>query len=83
MNSEHLLSLKHSIAYSQALIVKLICSTITDLQKESEKLIKQFIERGYKASDSIDKASNFDRANLLNRSKMFNSKNRITLETTY
>ena len=45
--------------------------------------MKQFIERDYKASDSIYKASNFDRANLLNRTKMFNSKNRITLETTY
>ena len=84
--SEHPLFLKQSIPYSPALRLKCICSTVTEFQNESEKLTEKFIESGYKANDSkekIDKVNNFDRANLLNHSKISNSKNCIPLIITY
>ena len=45
-----------------------------------------FIERGYTAGDlkeQIDKANSFDRANLLNQSKISKNENQIPLVITY
>ena len=48
--------------------------------------MEKFIERGFKASDwkeKIDKANNFDRANLLSHSKISESTNHMPLLITY
>ena len=55
MNSKHPLSLKHSIAYSQALIVKPICLTVTDLQKESEKLTNNLLKEAIRPVTQLTK----------------------------
>ena len=48
-------------------IINRIWSTVTDFQKESEKLMGKFIERLQgQWLEKIDKANNFDRPNLLN-----------------
>ena len=65
---EHSLSLKWSIPYNQALRFKQICPTVTKFRKQSESLMKKFIERGYRAIDikeKIDKTNTFDRKDLL------------------
>lgn len=48
LNSEHPLSLKQSIPYSQAVRFKQIWSTVTEFQQQSKSLMNKFGERSYK-----------------------------------
>ena len=59
--STHPFSLKKSIAYSQALRLKRICSTIVEYEKHTKNLKKQLIRKGYPettVSQEIQKATN-------------------------
>ena len=44
----HALSLKMSIAYSQALRIKRVCSTFDEYENHLNELIKRFVEKEYK-----------------------------------
>lgn len=44
--SEHPSSLKHSLAYSQTLIIKLICSENEEYKSSTERIVKSFMSRG-------------------------------------
>ena len=60
--------LKKSIAYSQALRIKRICSTLEEHRKHSQDLIKRFVEKGYNESTvrkQIERVDNLDRSLLL------------------
>ena len=46
-NSAHPLTLKKSIPYSQALRIKLVCSTLDEYKKHSNELVNRFVEEGY------------------------------------
>ena len=54
INSEHPISLKNSIPYTQVLRVKNTCSTIKNFKLYYSKLKQKFIEKGYK-TDFLDK----------------------------
>ena len=59
--SAHPFSLKKSIAYSQALRLKRICSTIVEYEKHTKNLKKQLIRKGYPettVNQEIQKATN-------------------------
>ena len=68
INSEHRISLKNSIPYSQVLRVKRTCSTIENFKLCCSELKQKFIKKGYK-SDLLDKhistAKNLDRNEML------------------
>ena len=60
---------KENISYSQALRIKRICSDESDYQYNSEKLLSELVERGYKTDTlkkNIEKANNVKREDLLN-----------------
>ena len=59
--SAHPFSLKKSIAYSQALRLKRICSTIVEYEKHTKNLKKQLIRKGCPettVNQEIQKATN-------------------------
>ena len=69
-NSAHPLTLKKSIPYSQALRIKLVCSTLDEYKKHSNELVNRFVEEGYKENISwkqIEKVDNLERSTLLNK----------------
>ena len=83
--SAHPFSLKNSIAYSQALRLKRICSTTGEYEKHTENLKKQLIKKGYPetmVNEEIQKAINQDRKGLLNKEKT-ETGNHITLCVSY
>ena len=83
--SAHPFSLKKSIAYSQALRLKRICSTTGEYEKHTENLKKQLIKKGYPetmVNEEIQKAINQDRKGLLNKEKT-ETGNHITLCVSY
>ena len=83
--SAHPFSLKKSIAYSQALRLKRICSTTGEYEKHTENLKKQLIKKGYPetmVNEEIQKATNQNRTGLLNRQKT-ETGNHLTLCVTY
>ena len=70
--SAHPFSLKKSIAYSQALRLKRICSTTGEYEKHTDNLKKQLLKKGYPetmVNEKIQKATNQSRAGLLNKEK--------------
>ena len=48
--SEHPKSLKNSIAYSQTLRIRKICSTDSEFNKHSKAMLNNFKERGYQSN---------------------------------
>ena len=59
---------KYSIAYSQALRLRRICSRDTDYQRHTEELKMYLVNRGYdgeRIQQEIDKATGMDRETLL------------------
>ena len=62
---------KEAIAYSQALRMRRICSDQTDFERESEKLLKELVERGH---DEKTTKTNIEKANQLDRSKLLEHK---------
>ena len=70
--SEHPKLLKDSIPYSQALRIKLICSSQQEFLNHTEKMINQFQKCGYNRSlieQQIDKANLQERKQLLKENK--------------
>ena len=68
--SEHPYSLKKSIAYSQALRIKRICSTQNEFEKHSSNLLQQLKEKAYHhdtLKEQIEKARTQERTLLLNK----------------
>ena len=64
-----LLHLKKSIPYSQALRIKLVCSTLDEYKKHSNELVNRFVEI-YKENiiwNQIEKVNNLERSTLLNK----------------
>ena len=62
--SEHPESLKRSVAFSQALPLRRICSTNNKFQDSCDKLRNKLIERGYKQQEinkGIEKTKTLDR----------------------
>ena len=83
--SAHPFSLKNSIAYSQALRLKPICSTTGEYEKHTNNLKKQLLKKGYPqtmVNEKIQKATNQGRAGLLNKEKT-KTGNHPTLCATY
>ena len=83
--SAHPFSLKNSIAYSQALRLKRICSTTGKYEKHTDNLKKQLLKKGYAetmVNEKIQKATNQDIAGLLNKDKT-ETGNHLTLCATY
>ena len=79
--SAHPFSLKKSIAYTQALRLKRICSTIVEYEKYTKILKKQLIRKSYPETtviQEIQKATNQDRTGLLNKEKT-ETENHLTL----
>ena len=65
-----LLHLIKSIPYSQALRIKLVCSTLDEYKKHSNELVNRFVEEGYKENiiwKQIEKVDNLERSTLLNK----------------
>ena len=65
-------SLKISIPYSQALRIKIICSTVAKYKKHNALLKQNFIETGYEKNvlkDEIDKVDNINRKDLIRKKK--------------
>ena len=68
--SEHPYSLKKSIAYSQALRIKRICSTQNEFEKHSSNLLQQLKKKAYHhdtLKEQIEKARTQERTLLLNK----------------
>ena len=68
--SEHPYSLKKSIAYSQVLRIKRICSTRNEFEKHSSNLLQQLKKKGYHhdtLKEQIEKAREQERTLLLNK----------------
>ena len=68
--SEHPYSLKKSIAYSQALRIKRICSTQNEFEKHSSNLLQQLKKKAYhhgSLKEQIEKARVQERTLLLNK----------------
>ena len=83
--SAHPFSVRKSIAYSQALRLKRICSTTGEYEKHKENLKKQLIKKDYPetlVNEEIQKATNQNRTGLLNREKT-ETGNHLTLCVTY
>ena len=81
----HPYPLKKSIPYSQALRILLICSTFQDYHNHSRKLIKQFVDKGYKKDviiQKIQKGDHLDQRQMLNQRKR-NEKQCIPLSVTH
>ena len=70
--SAHPFSLKKSILYSQALRIKHICSAFEEYRKQSQDLIKRFVEKDYNAltvRKQTEKVNYLDRLLLLKHCK--------------
>ena len=83
--SAHPFSLKKSIAYSQALRLKRICSTTGEYEKHTDNLKKQLLKKDYPetmVNEKIQKATNQGRAGLLNKEKT-ETGNHLTQCATY
>ena len=83
--SYHPRSSKRSIAYSQALRIRRICSEETEYIKEINKLIKQLEKRGYDTTSSkleIEKAHNIPRETLLTNNKVIKDR-KLPIIVTY
>ena len=68
VQSNHPKSLKDSIPYSQALCIKVICSTASEFNKNCDIIRKRFKERGYTenlVNEQVDKVKNMKRKQLL------------------
>ena len=84
--SEHPKSLKNSIAYSQTLRIRRICSTDSEFNKHSKLLLNNFKERGYHTSyikDQIKDIKSVNRRELLSPRTKEEDKSRIPLSITY
>ena len=78
--SYHPKSSKRSIAYSQALRIRRICSEVKEYTKETNKLIKQLENRGYDKASSkmeIEKAHNIPRETLLTNTNTIKKENSL------
>ena len=83
--SYHPQSCKRSIAYSQALRIRRICSENDEFNKHSENLMKKLVDRGHSKTDviqQIDKAKLVKRSDLLSKKVNTTTKNTI-LTVTY
>ena len=83
--SNHPISLKDSIPYSQALRIKTICSTTSEFNKNWEIITKRFSETGYPenlVNEQVDKVKNIKRRQLLLTNKK-TTQNRIPVSITY
>ena len=83
--SAHPFSLKKSIAYSQALRLKRICSTTGEYEQHTDNLKKQLLKKDYPetmVNEKIQKATNQGRAGLLNKEKT-ETGNHLTQCATY
>ena len=83
--SEHPYSLKKSIAYSQALPIKRICSTQNEFEKHSRNLLQQLKKKGYHhdtLKEQIEKASVQERTLLLTKNRE-EVKQSIPISITY
>ena len=84
--SEHPRSLKGSIPYSQALRLKTICSTSTELDKNCAIIKQKFLDRQYKEKvldEQIKKVDRIERKQLFTCKEKNNGKNRIPQSITY
>ena len=87
IDSEHPKSLKNSIPYSQALRIKLICTSSKDFEHHRKELKERFLEQGY-SSELLDKHiktdEKLDRNELIKGNKKDRPiSTRIPLEITY
>ena len=86
-NSEHPKNLKNSIAYSQALRIKRICTTFQDFQHYCTELKQNFIKQGYDSkllTEQFSKAKHKDRSELLKEKETTEqTPSRIPLVLTY
>ena len=83
--STHPFSLKNSIAYSQALRLKRICSTTGEYEKHTDTLKKQLLKKGYPqtmVNEKNSESTNQGRAGFLNKEKT-ETGNHLTLCATY
>ena len=80
INSEHPISLKKSIPYSQVLRVKRTCSTIENFKLYYSELKQKFIEKGHK-SDLLDK--HISTVEKLDRNEMLKEKVRKKPKQTF
>ena len=81
----HLFSLKKSIPDSQALRITCICSTFEEYRKDSQDLIKRFVEKGYNeltVRKQIERVDYLDRSLLLKNCKP-KRKDSIPFSVTY
>lgn len=84
--SEHPRSLKNSIAYSQTLRVKTVCSTDNEYHKNHQILKEKLLQREYKEENidrQMEKVNMIDRKELLQAKEKNNQKNKIPLVITY
>ena len=84
--SEYSRYLKSSIAYSEALRLKTICSTSTEFDKNCAAIKQKFLDRQYKEKvldEQIKKADRTERKGLFTCKEKNNNKNRILLSVTY
>ena len=83
--SAHPFSLKTSTPYSQALRIKCICSTFEEYRKDSQDLIKRFVEKGFNESTvrkQAERVDHLDRSLLLKHCKP-RRKDTIPFSLTY
>ena len=83
--SEHPYSLKKSIAYSQALRIKRICSIQNEFEKHSSNLLQQLKKKGYHhdtLKEQTEKARVQERTLLLNKNPV-EVKQSIPISVTY
>ena len=83
--SYHLSSCKRSIAYSQALRIRRICSDDTEFKKHTDKLTEKLTQRGYEQKtiqQQIKKAELIERKDLL-YTKTKTPQNHSILAVTY
>ena len=87
INSEHPILLKYSISYSQALRIKLICTTSKDFEHHCKDLNQRFLEQGYNLvllEKHTKTVRELDRNELIKVNKKDTPINsRIPLEITY
>ena len=84
--SEHPPSLKDSLAHSQALRIKRVCSDNEEYKSSSEQLVKSFISRGYdqeQVAKQVRKVDSKSSDALLRPEANNITTNRTTFVTTY
>ena len=85
-NSEHPRSLKESTAYSQALLVKRICSTISEFEAHIITIKNQLVKRGYEKTlneNHIEKVAKLDWSVLLAEQSKSKKSSCLSLSVTY